>query len=68
MADSYYVYTALQRMTPQDVTDFVLDQFELLHDTYQQDKHLIPQGATLPRVGGCMCVDACECARVETAS
>ncbi|KAL6778559.1 hypothetical protein ACKKBF_B15270 [Auxenochlorella protothecoides x Auxenochlorella symbiontica] len=44
MADSYYPYTALQRMTPPDVTRFILDQFSLLHDAYQAAKPLIPPG------------------------
>lgn len=46
MADSYYPYTALQRMTPPDVTRFILDQFSLLHDAYQAAKPLIPPGTT----------------------
>lgn len=44
MAQSYYPYTALQRLEPQDVARFVMDQFVLLHETYQADRKLIPEG------------------------
>ena len=44
MAESYYPFTALQRLEPADVARFVLDQFELLHETYQTDRALIPPG------------------------
>lgn len=44
MAESYYPFTALQRLEPGDVARFVLDQFELLHETYQADRALIPPG------------------------
>ncbi|KAK2075756.1 hypothetical protein QBZ16_001497 [Prototheca wickerhamii] len=44
MAESYYPFTALQRLEPADVARFVLDQFELLHETYQADRALIPPG------------------------
>ena len=50
LADSYYPYCSLQRQTVEDVTDFVLHQFQLLHDAYTHDRALIPPGAL------CLCV------------
>lgn len=40
-------YCYLQQPSEADVTDFVLDQFDLLHQTYLQDRNLIPPGACL---------------------
>jgi hypothetical protein len=37
-------YCYLQRPTPQAVTDFILDQFDLLYRTYIQDRKLVPPG------------------------
>jgi hypothetical protein len=53
MADTYYWHCALQRTTSADVTDFILDQFDLLHRTYSADRQLIPkgEGADQPRWG-----------------
>mmetsp|Transcript_1786 Transcript_1786/g.4649 ORF Transcript_1786/g.4649 Transcript_1786/m.4649 type:complete len:211 (-) Transcript_1786:365-997(-) len=44
MADTYYWYAYLQRPTSQEVTDFILEQGELLHRTYLRDRELIPPG------------------------
>lgn len=38
-------YCYLQRPSDADVTDFILDQFDLLHRTYLADRPLIPPGA-----------------------
>ena len=37
-------YCYLQQPSAADVTDFILDQFDLLHRTYMADRHLIPPG------------------------
>eukprot|EP00193_Tetraselmis_chui_P010996 CAMPEP_0177788210 /NCGR_PEP_ID=MMETSP0491_2-20121128/21972_1 /TAXON_ID=63592 /ORGANISM="Tetraselmis chuii, Strain PLY429" /LENGTH=121 /DNA_ID=CAMNT_0019309747 /DNA_START=15 /DNA_END=380 /DNA_ORIENTATION=+ len=42
MADTYYWYAYLQRPTDQEVTDFILEQGELLHRLYLRDRALIP--------------------------
>lgn len=44
-ANTYYWYCYLQQPSEADVTDFILDQFELLHRTYVGDRALIPPGA-----------------------
>lgn len=44
MANTYYYYTALQRQTEEDVTEFILDQGEVLHGAYLRDRSLIPPG------------------------
>lgn len=38
-------YCYLQQPSDVDVTEFILDQFELLHRTYVHDRALIPPGA-----------------------
>ncbi|MEW5317664.1 MAG: hypothetical protein WDW38_008946 [Sanguina aurantia] len=45
MADAYYCYTYLQRPTNAHLTDFVLDQFDLLITEYESTKHLVPVGS-----------------------
>ena len=45
LADKYYPFCYLQRPTDAAVTDFILDQFDLLHSTYMADRPLIPPGA-----------------------
>lgn len=37
-------YCYLQQPSEADVTDFILDQFDLLHRTYLEDRKLIPPG------------------------
>lgn len=44
MANTYYWYCYLQQPSETDVTDFILDQFDLLHQTYLEDRKLIPPG------------------------
>ncbi|PSC74347.1 P-loop containing nucleoside triphosphate hydrolase [Micractinium conductrix] len=44
MADTYYWYCYLQTPGDADVTDFILDQYELLHRTYTADRALILPG------------------------
>ena len=44
MADTYYWYCYLQRPSDQDVTSFILDQYDCLYGTYLADRELIPPG------------------------
>lgn len=41
---AHHRYCYLQRPSEADVTDFILDQFDLLHRTYIRDRALIPPG------------------------
>ncbi|GAB4821231.1 hypothetical protein N2152v2_008277 [Parachlorella kessleri] len=44
MADTYYWYCYLQRPSDQDITSFILDQYDCLYRTYLKDRELIPPG------------------------
>lgn len=48
MANSYYWQCYLQQPSNEEVTDFILEQFELLHETYMHHRVLIPPGGTRP--------------------
>mmetsp|Transcript_4704 Transcript_4704/g.14195 ORF Transcript_4704/g.14195 Transcript_4704/m.14195 type:complete len:389 (-) Transcript_4704:107-1273(-) len=44
MADKTYWYSYLNRPSPDQILDFVTNQFEALFDAYEADKKLIPDG------------------------
>jgi len=44
MADSYYWQTYLDRPTNEDITEFILWQYEAMYDAYIQDRSSIPEG------------------------
>ena len=44
VADSYYWYTYLQRPTDRHITDFILDQYDVLFSRYMVDRCLVPEG------------------------
>lgn len=78
MADKTYWYSYLNRPTPQQILDFITNQFELLFDAYEADKSLIPAGnlvevrfedleADLPRLSpphGSCCTSRTGCSRL----
>jgi hypothetical protein len=45
MADTTYWYTYLARPTDKQVSEFVLNQFELLHEEYVAARGLVPEGS-----------------------
>eukprot|EP00043_Microstomoeca_roanoka_P016908 m.175022 g.175022 ORF g.175022 m.175022 type:complete len:401 (+) comp16545_c0_seq2:321-1523(+) len=44
MADKTYWYSYLATPTSEEVTEFVLNQYEELFNAYMEDRHLIPKG------------------------
>ena len=44
MADTYFWYTYLDRPTNQDITQYILGQYEAMYEAYMRDRGSIPQG------------------------